>query len=472
MNSYLSLVLTLRVTILAFLISTTIGCATIGAKMAQQEVIQMAATGCEGSGAIGVVSLDKCELTNRVIKDWGIKNGLVGFDRLGRLELRGEYDTEEDADKAFVAAQTIVGTENVSQLTPRNIKVLRWQPIEEYKVAEMNQSGPGKKLALLVGISKFASGLTPIKTAANDVRSIADTLVKYGFQKPVILVDSAATRANIIQAVDALKKSATANDTILFYLSTHGAPPNKYGELSMIPYDFSKEGLKAAKFDDKVSHNDTEYLEVAKSRYNTQNKYGIPPRLLSDLMLRSKAKSVVGVLDLCYSGAALGQIFKPLGSKEFQEKEMTSLRGVSSQQISRTLGYTGTKDLVVSSENLATGLNDSLVSDNYKYANFGVPTIDSETIRGNGRVVITASGSNEKSYYDLSEAFKQTGISESFFTHYFVEGLNLTKGETRMAFKYALPRTQRIVWETAKKNQVPQYNTNPNDNKLSISLFD
>jgi Caspase domain len=447
------------------------GCATLGAKLAQQEVIKMAATGCEKSGAVGNVSYDDCETVTRVIKLWGINDGQVGFDNKGRLELRGTYQTEDDVDKAFVVAQTIVGAKLVSPVTPRNINVLRWRPILAKSGQDSVQNGDGRKLALLVGISKFAENEDwAIKTAGNDVALLSKSLQTHGFQKPSILVDSAATRSNIVRELTKISANAKPNDTLFVYISTHGAPPDKFGQLNIIPYDFSKKGLELGDFDPNSKHSDEEYLKISKSRYDVQTKYAVPAETLNTIFTDSNIKSVVQVLDVCYSGAALGDVFKPVGSEKFQSIERDSNFGISKHQIASALGSSGSKDLLIESSGKSVAYSQVNKVDLSSYANMTTPKAITKPTAESGKAIITASGNSEKSWYDDSDSFSATGIKESFFTHFFVEGLEKSGGQTGQAFDYAGPRTSRIVMEVKGENQNPTYATVPT--RVSLDMYD
>lgn len=447
------------------------GCATLGAKLAQQEVIHMAATGCEKSGAVGSVSYEDCERVGRVIKLWGINDGQVGFDNRGRLELRGTYQTEDDVDKAFVVAQTIVGAQLVSPVTPRNINVLRWRPILAKTDQASVQGGNGRKLALLIGISKFAEEKDwEIKTAGNDVALISKSLQNHGFEKPNILIDSAATRSNIIKELKRISSNARPNDTVFVYISTHGAPPDKFGQLNIIPYDFSKKGLELGGFDPNAKHSDEEYLKISKARYDVQTKYGVPADTLNNIISDSNIKSIVEVLDVCYSGAALGDVFKPVGSEKFQSIERNSNFGISNHQIASALGYSGSKDLLIDSVRKSGDYPQVAKVNLSSYANMSTPTASSKPTAESGKAIITASGNAEKSWYDDSDAFSTTGIKESFFTHFFVEGLEKSGGQTGQAFDYAGPRTRRIVMEVKGEKQNPTYATVPT--RVSLDIYD
>jgi hypothetical protein len=151
----------------------------------------------------GQVGYEDCQLVGKLIQQWGISRGLVGFDRAGKLELRGEYETEDEVDRAFIAAQTVVGAALVSPVTPRNIKILQWRSASS--AAEDGRGAVGRpqkggKYALLIGVSRFAPGskIPPIKTAVQDVKDMSRMLASDGhFDRIITITDVQATRKHL-----------------------------------------------------------------------------------------------------------------------------------------------------------------------------------------------------------------------------------------------------------------------------------
>ena len=64
---------------------------------------------------------------NHLFRASGVSEGYVTRDRQGRVELQGTYRDEQEVDKAFSLAQTVVGVRWVSPVTPQRIKVKEWE---------------------------------------------------------------------------------------------------------------------------------------------------------------------------------------------------------------------------------------------------------------------------------------------------------------------------------------------------------
>ncbi len=116
---------------------------------------------------------------NQLFATNGVPNGRVELDAYGRLELKGEYDDELQVDRAFSLAQTVVGVKWVSPVTPENIKVKEWEKklgslFSRAAVLQPGVRGEGpvgpirNRYALVVGVGKFKSGITPLQYAVRD----------------------------------------------------------------------------------------------------------------------------------------------------------------------------------------------------------------------------------------------------------------------------------------------------------------
>jgi hypothetical protein len=101
--------------------------------------------------------------------------------------------------------------------------------------------GPPKYHALVVGIDHYremddGSGWASLRNARRDAEAVgALLLTQYGFQVRTLL-DSEATRANLIRAFDELVH-LSPNDAMLVYFSGHGYYDSELGEGFWIPAD-------------------------------------------------------------------------------------------------------------------------------------------------------------------------------------------------------------------------------------------
>jgi len=79
------------------------------------------------------------------------------------------------------------------------------------------------KYALLVGISEYKT--KPLAGPVNDVKAMRSTLIKhwnFSSKNIDILLNSRATKSNIVKGIKSLHKKSTTNDEIFIYLSGHG----------------------------------------------------------------------------------------------------------------------------------------------------------------------------------------------------------------------------------------------------------
>lgn len=82
------------------------------------------------------------------------------------------------------------------------------------------------KWAIVIGISDYYGEGNDLHYADDDAIDFYHTLTNvYGFSENniVLLIDGAATRANIVSAINLLKEKVAANDEVVFFYSGHGA---------------------------------------------------------------------------------------------------------------------------------------------------------------------------------------------------------------------------------------------------------
>lgn len=155
------------------------GCATVGANLALDLAKQEEAQDCAASdpGTIRKIDVKDCERISRLIKKAGISGGFVGYDRSGRIKLKGTFQNEDEIDLAYMIAITVVGVNSleISPVTPRDLKEIKLvKTSPQMSISEEK----GQKYALLIGVSKFKHDIKPIETAVKDVNSIKELLKK------------------------------------------------------------------------------------------------------------------------------------------------------------------------------------------------------------------------------------------------------------------------------------------------------
>lgn len=111
-------------------------------------------------------------------------------------------------------------------------------PYTKYLATILEQPSEGTRYALLIGIGKYS--FSNLKGPENDVEIMHHVLVdRYDFENVTTLRDDAATRAGILNAIDALRQKTHPGDTVVIYYSGHalGGDSKEY----LIPYDYSNE---------------------------------------------------------------------------------------------------------------------------------------------------------------------------------------------------------------------------------------
>jgi hypothetical protein len=154
----------------------------------------------------------------------------------------------------------------------------------------------GEKLALLVGISKYADPAIPgLKHARADAQAVWSYFVdpaglSIAPANAKLLVDEAATRERIVAAIGALNERARPRDTVIVYFACHGAVQlRRNGALEgtyLMPQDARA-----------VEHQDRQSVEPASALALAE---------LHRLLAANAARNLLLVLDACFSGGAPG----------------------------------------------------------------------------------------------------------------------------------------------------------------------
>lgn len=130
-------------------------------------------------------------------------------------------------------------------------------------VAAVTATASAAQKALLVAVGDYPGIHFDLYGPANDANALRRELVEnLGFRadRVDVLVDAAATRANILAALRKLADSATAGDFIFVYFSGHGTSaydPNvpvalAHNTGAFVPFDYQADGAAARKRDSLV----------------------------------------------------------------------------------------------------------------------------------------------------------------------------------------------------------------------------
>jgi hypothetical protein len=346
----------------------------------------------------------------------GLTQARVAFDQRGRVELQGVYEDERAVDRAFSLAQTVVGVQWVSPVTPERIKVRAWMsclenlfagrqcgsaaPVPALDTGPAASPGPVRgKHALVVGVGQFRDErIKPLQYPAKDAADVYQYLVNPsggGFPRDnvVLLQDVRVTRTAVVDALERIKSRAGPDDLVFIYLSSHGTPPDKYGGVHVVTYD-----------------------AVVKPRDQVWQT-SVSEDVLRSFIQEVQARRLIVVLDACYANGAYARVpgFLPPGGKSLEADDHEGAGRSRRYMAQRLLGM---KDLV------------------YEPPSGSPPPTAAR--QGWGKVLISASDAGERSW-------ESDQLRNSIFTHYFLEGLVRTQGSVKSAFEYARPLVREQV---------------------------
>lgn len=150
-----------------------------------------------------------------------------------------------------------------------------------------------QKFALVVGIGKFKDPKIPtLRFTAKDARDFADYLVdraNFIRSNVTLLIDEAASRANILNGLQQLILKTREDDLVVLYVSSHGSPHKTSQGLGGIGYLVTHDTSL-----DNIWVDAIEYQDFARKA------------------ALIKARRMVSFLDTCFSG----QAFRVGGAKQ------------------------------------------------------------------------------------------------------------------------------------------------------------
>ena len=180
----------------------------------------------------------------------GLTSAKVARDSVGRLRLVGNYQNDDEVEKAFIIAQSIVGIKSTSPFYPEGVQKSAWNRESATAVSNFFKNKklqkdlpPGKKKAIVIGINKFldSAHLTDIQ-GEDDARLMGIILANYGYEVISVLGEK-ATKTNIETQIAKVNASLQPNDSLFIYVSSHGNPPTPTPEgkddrrMSIAAYD-------------------------------------------------------------------------------------------------------------------------------------------------------------------------------------------------------------------------------------------
>ena len=135
-----------------------------------------------------------------------------------------------------------------------------------------------RNLAFIIGINNYTNGISPLKTAVNDAKKLAEILREKHDYKVWECLDEVATLSNFHKFLShTLPEQVTENDRLLFYFAGHGVALNG---------------------DDGPAG----YLIPQDAKLGDTNSY-LPMTKLHDALIQLPCRHFLGILDCCFAGA-------------------------------------------------------------------------------------------------------------------------------------------------------------------------
>jgi hypothetical protein len=227
------------------------------------------------------------------------------------------------------------------------------------------------KWALVIGISRFADRAVPrLNYTTQDAGAIASeltdpTIGRFPPENVRVLTDDQATTKNIKEQLNWIARRAQPNDLVVIYVATHGSPRT----------------LDAAGGANYIVTYDTEIKDANNPDQDALYATALPMvELANAVATRMKALRTAVILDTCYSGGAVTNASKLMG----------------------------------------TGLANAAP---------GAATLD-RMAEGTGRIVIAAARSDE-------ESLESDQLHHGYFTYYLLQALKANHGMDPMSAVYA-----------------------------------
>ncbi|BEV72989.1 hypothetical protein THUN1379_24710 [Paludibacterium sp. THUN1379] len=376
-------------------------------------------TTCRAAG----ISTEDLNDIRAAFQTQGLTQATVGLDDLGRVILKGHYEDRREVQKAFSIAQSIVGVSHVAPTTPEDIHYRidpeQWKQLMERALYLSHTPGaipgraPAQKYGLVIGVQRFANSKVPQLTyPAKDAQDFANYLVAtrgghFTRANVQLMLNEQATLRNIDTALTQLERKVHPGDTVVVFISSHGAPPNDQGNMNVITYDTVI-----------TPREQIFYTSLSDTR-------------IQSFISAMKGVQLLFILDTCYSGAAFSKLPGFMAS--------------------------GAKDLFVEEEQTATA-SPSL--SNLQYLGKQHTTVDANASK-DLTLLLTASSAAEKSW-------ESNQLQNGVFTHYLIEGLQQT-GEVNAAFQYARPKVEKQVEQEKSATQTPQILALPQQQSLYLN---
>ena len=387
----------------------------------------------------------------RKFKTEGLTQARIARDPTGRLQLDGVYADDDQVEKAFLITQAIVGIKSTAPYYPAQVRERRWTKSAEVALEQFRRRSdtrvnlPGRRLALVVGISHFLDKQIGSILGEEDGRAFAELLRAHGYTVTSLLGPQ-ATKANIEAAVGQLGSEMRDNDTLVIYVSSHGNMPSlRQGRpadersMSIVAYDSSSGNSSST--DDRV-------LRIQETSVSDE---------LLKALVALPSKGTLVLIDTCYSGEILGGLSN--------EESARYVRQTNGGQVEReSVSLKSWQNVAYASKGIQL-VQDTAAPPAQRKQGEVLKTLMSGQAELGGRTFMTATSSGEQAWGPppggTFTSPTRTGreVKGSFFTMSFIEYIGATQGNVEDSFKAASDFTRnKVANEVRKSNPTARQN--------------
>ena len=381
----------------------------------------------------------------------GLTQARIARDPTGRLQLDGAYVDDDQVEKAFLITQAIVGIKSTAPYYPAQVRERRWTKSAEVALEQFRRRSdargnlPGRRLALVVGISHFLDKRIAPILGEDDGRAFAELLRIHGYTVTSLLGPQ-ATKAGIEAAVGQLGSEMRDNDTLVIYVSSHGnvpvlvpGRPTDERSMSIVAYDSSM---------GDSSSGDDRALRIQETSV---------PDAQFKALVALPSKGTLVLIDTCYSGEILGGLSN--------EESARYVRQTNGGQVEReSVSLKSWQNVAYASKGIQL-VQDIATPPAQRKQGAVLKTLMSSQAERGGRTFITATSSGEQAWGPppggTFTSPTRTGreVKGSFFTMSFIEYIGTTQGNVDDAFKAASDFTRnKVANEVRKSNPTARQN--------------
>jgi hypothetical protein len=264
------------------------------------------------SRAINVLKINKkTKIKGRATDENGIVEVLVN-NKEAVLDENGNF--EADIYLGVGKNEIVVTAMDTSEnWATKNFTITREASMMYAKV-KASKDPSEKYYALIIGNDDYKF-IRKLETAKNDAREIANVLKNvYGF-KVTLLLD--ATRHDIVQAINDLRKDLRENDNLLVYYAGHGEFDETASKAYWLPVDAQRD-------------DDTNWILADR---------------ISSNMRRISSKHILVVADSCYSGTFTRRAVTDLAADQSRDRYLHKMRTKKSRTLLASGGNEPVSDI-------------------------------------------------------------------------------------------------------------------------------